>query len=286
MTYVIHGATGAQGAPLLARLIDSGHHAVAAVRNTAAVKGMPTVAIDNTSVDLLAAAYEGAKGVFIHLPMGAETDRLQYARNIAQAIARVKPQRVVISTSGWVIDEPNSPLQNPSESAIATLIREVQQTGVSLAVVAPRLFFENLLNPVVLGPVKSEGVLRYPLRADYPVSWSSHLDVAAVAERLLLDTSVTGIIGVGQSPGITGQDLAEGFARYLGRPVVFSSVAPAAFGDMIVPLFGAGATAGIVAVYQMLAKASANVIAHKTSAQGQLALTPRTMLEWLDEISA
>lgn len=245
---------------------------------------MPAVAVDNASVDSLATAYEGAKGVFIHLPVVAEADRLQYARNIAQAIGRAKPRRVVISTSGWVVDEPNSPLQNPPDSAIATLIREVQQTGVSLAVVAPRLFFENLLNPVVLGSVKSEGILRYPLRGDYPVSWSSHLDVAAVAERLLMDASVTGVVG--QSPAITGVDLAEGFSSYLSRPVSFSSLAPEAFGEMIAPLFGAGAAAGVVAGYQAQAQASANAIAQDTSAQRLLGLTPRSLPQWLAEMSA
>ena len=285
MTYVIHGATGAQGAPLLARLTRSGKHAVAAVRNTSAVKDLPAVAVDNGSVDSLVEAYRGAEGVFVHLPVVAEAERLQYARNIAQAIARAQPQRVVISTSGWVVDEPSSQLQNPPESAIATLIREVQQTGVSLAVVAPRLFFENLLNPVVLGPVKSEGILRYPLRADYPVSWSSHLDVAEVVERLLIDASVTGVVGVGQSPGITGMDLAVGFAGYLDRPVSFSSLEPEAFGEMIAPLFGAGAAAGVVAGYQAQAQACANAIAEETCAQRLLGLTPRTLQQWLAEIS-
>ena len=286
MTYVIHGATGAQGGPLLARLTGSGQRAVAAVRNTVAAKGVPAVAVDNASVDSLAAAYEGAKGVFIHLPVVAEANRLQYARNIAQAVGRAKPRRVVISTSGWVVDEPNSPLQNPPDSAIATLIREVQQTGVSLAVVAPRLFFENLLNPVVLGAVKSEGILRYPLRADYPVSWSSHLDVYEVAERLLLDISVTGVVGVGQAPGITGMDLAAGFSSYLGRPVSFSSLLPEAFGELIAPLFGADAAAGVVAGYQAQARASANAITQDTSAQRLLGLTPRSLQQWLTDISA
>ncbi len=286
MTFVIHGATGAQGAPILACLTRSGKRAVAAVRNTSAVKDLPSIAVDNASVDSLTEAYQGADGVFIHLPVVAEAGRLQYARNIAQAVARAMPRRVVISTSGWVVDEPNSPRQDPPESAIATLIREVQQTGASLAVVAPRLFFENLLNPVVLGPVKSEGILRYPLRANYPVSWSSHLDVAEVAERMLIDTSVTGVVGVGQAPGVTGTDLAEGFANYLGRSVSFQSLSPEAFGEMIAPLFGAGAAAGVVAGYQAQAKASANAIAPATSAQRVLGLTPRTLQQWLAEISA
>jgi uncharacterized protein YbjT (DUF2867 family) len=286
MTYVIHGATGAQGGPLLARLALSGKRSVAAVRNPSAIAHTPSIAVDNASVDSLTQAYQGAEGVFVHLPVVAEADRLAYARNIAQAVRRAKPARVVLSTSGWVVDEPGSRLQNPPDSAIATLIREIQQTGVSLAVVAPRLFFENLLNPVVLGPVKSEGILRYPLRADYPVSWCSHLDVAEAAERLLLDTSITGVVGVGASPGITGTELAAGFGHYLNRPVSFHSVTPEAFGDMIAPLFGAGAAAGVVAGYQAQAMASANAIAAATSAQQLLGLAPRTLPQWLAEIAA
>ncbi|MBS7776821.1 NAD(P)H-binding protein [Acidovorax sp. CCYZU-2555] len=285
MTYVIHGATGAQGGPLLARLTQSGQRAVAAVRSPAAIRDVPAVAVDLASVDSLADAYQSANGIFVHLPVVAEADRLIYARNIAQAVARARPARVVVSTSGWVVDEPDSPLQNPADSAIATLIREVQQTGVSLAVVAPRLFLENLLNPVVLGPVKSEGILRYPLRPDFPVSWTSHLDVAEAAERLLLNRSVTGLVGVGQSPGLTGMDLAQAFARYLGQPVAFSSVTPEVFGEMIAPLFGAGAAAGVVAGYQAQALADANAISEATSAQHLLGLPPRTLQQWLTEMS-
>jgi hypothetical protein len=260
-------------------------NAVVAVRNTGAAKDMPAVAIDNASVDSLTAAYRDADGVFVHLPVVPETLRLQYAHNIARAIGLAKPRRVVISTS-WVVDEPNSPLQNPPASAIATLIRETEQTGVSLAVVAPRLFFENLLNPLVLQPTKSDGVLRYPLRADYPVSWSSHLDVAEVIERLLTDNSVTGLIGVGQSPGITGTDLAKSFSSYLSRPVSFSSITPEAFGEMIAPVFGEGAAAGVVAGYQAQARASSNAIEPRTTAQKQLGLAPRTAEQWLVEVLA
>jgi len=122
---------------------------------------------------------------------------VQHAMNIVEAIKTAKPKRVVISTSGIIIDQPGTLLQASKDSAIAILLRGVEETGVSHAVVAPRLYLENLLLPTVFEPVKAEGVLRYPLRADFPVSWSSHLDVAEVAERLLTDTSVTGVVGVG-----------------------------------------------------------------------------------------
>lgn len=286
MTFIIHGATGAQGGPLIKRLLATGKPALAAVRNAAAANGMPTVAVDNASVDSLVAAYRGADGVFFHLPLAAEAERVQYARNFAQAIALARPARVVISTSGNVVDAPGSPTQVPDDSAVAVLLREVARTGVSYAVVAPRLYLENLLLPIQFDAVKSEGMLRYPLRPDYQVSWSSHLDVAAVAERLLADPTITGIVGLGHAPGLTGSDLAAGFAQHLGMPVRYEAITPEAFGVMLTPLFGAGPAAGVVAGYQAKAQTSGCVIADASSAQRLLGLQPRSVQQWLADVLA
>ena len=245
------------------------------------MKDAPSVAVNNESVDSLVEAYRQAEGVFVHLTVTAEPERLRHAHNIARAIGIAKPSRVVISTSGWVVDEPGSPLQYPPESAIATLIRETEATGVSTAVVAPRLFPENLLNPLVLEPARNEGVLRYPLRADYRVSWSSHLDVAEVVQRLLTDSTATGLVGVGHLPGITGTDLASSFASVLSRPVAYESLTPRAFGDLIAPMFGEGAAAAVVAGYEAQGRATANAIAPQTSAQQRLGLQPRAVDQWL-----
>lgn len=284
MTYVIHGATGAQGAPVVARLAKAGKKVIAAIRNRAAVTDAPAVAVDYSSVDSLASAYRDADGVFVHLPVASRADQARYARNIAEAIGRARPRRVVISTSGVIIDQPDSPLQAPDDSPIRGLLRDVDEASVSVAVVAPRFYLENLLLPFVFGAAKSQGVLRYPLRADLPVSWSSHLDVAEVATKLLTDLSITGIVGVGQHPPITGIQLAEGFTRHLGRTVTFESVAPEAFGESLTPLFGAGAAADVVAIYKAFARTSVNAITSSTSAQQLLGLTPRTVQQWLTEL--
>lgn len=277
MTYVIHGATGAQGSPLRDRLIAAGHE-VLGTRGGANL-------FDNTSVESLVNAYTGAEGVFIHLPMAPEPIRLQHAKNIVSAITTAKPKRVVVSTSGSIIDQPNSPLQAPEESAIATLIRGIERSGVSSAIVATRLYLENLLLPIVMDPVKNEGVLRYAIRTDYPVSWSSHRDVAEVAARLLADHSVEGVVGVGHLPGLQGQDLADGFAAQWRRKVVFEAITPEAFGALLRPMFGAAADA-VVDLYKALAKVSANLIDERTSAQRLLGITPRSVQAWLAELQS
>ncbi|MEU1519864.1 NmrA family NAD(P)-binding protein [Streptomyces sp. NPDC005811] len=287
MTYIVHGATGAQGSPVLSALRAAGKHPVAAVRTTQNVpEGVASVAVDLADVDSLTAAYADAAGVFVHLPMGAPGQLGVYADAIAAAVAEAKPGRVVISTSGQIVDQPTSPLQVAPDSPLAALVRKIEETGVSTAMVAPRLYLENLLLPVLAGPVQEEGVLRYPLPESFSVSWSSHLDVADVVVRLLADATVTGTVGVGHLPGLTGPDLAAGFAAHLGRPVWFEAITPDAFGELIAPLFGAAASAPVVGLYEAINIQSENIIGGSTSAQKILGSVPRSVTDWLGRVAA
>jgi len=166
-----------------------------------------------------------------------------------------------------------------------TLIDGVTASGVPTAVVAPRLYLENLLLPVVLGPVREEGVLRYPLPASFPVSWSSHLDVAEVVARLLTDASpTTGTVGVGHLPGLTGPDLAAAFSSRLGREARFEGITPEAFGELITPLFGPAA-APVVDLYRALNAQDGSTIAEGSSAQELLGLRPRPIEQWLKDLA-
>ncbi|MCW2293153.1 uncharacterized protein YbjT (DUF2867 family) [Pseudomonas sp. BIGb0408] len=285
MKYVVHGATGAQGGPLYDLLTKAGHTVVAIVRDPSAHPGLNAAKADIGSSELLAQAYQGADGVFIHLPIASEADRVKFCDSIALAIAKALPKRVVISTSGFVVDDPNSSLTVPPESAIRSLISRIEQAGVSVAVIAPRLYLENLLMPLVSQPMKGEGVLRYPLPADYQVSWCSHLDIADVAVRLFKDTAVTGVVGVGAMPGLNGNDLATSFAEYLGQPVRYEGVEPKQFGALLEPFIGIHGAAEVVGVYEAQARSVHNTILNETSAQTLLGLTPRSVKQWLQDLN-
>ena len=286
MADIVHGATGAQGSPVLSALTTAGRSAIAAVRHPEAVPdGIVARQVDLASAASLASVYEGADGVFIHLPMGAPEAAAAQARAVVEAVAQARPGRVVISTSGQIVDQPGSPLQAAVDSPIMTLIDGVTGSGVPTAVVAPRLYLENLLLPVVLDPACQEGVLRYPLPASFPVSWSSHLDVADVVVRLLTDASpTTGTVGVGHRPGLTGPDLAAAFSSHLGREVRFEGIAPEAFGELITPLFGPAA-APVVNLYRALNAQDGNTIAEDSSAQELLGLRPRPIEQWLKDLA-
>ncbi|MDQ0744909.1 uncharacterized protein YbjT (DUF2867 family) [Clavibacter sp. B3I6] len=282
MTFLIHGATGAQGAPVLAALLPSAPDTRAAVRDAAAYSGPGTaVSVDLSSADSLAAAYADVDGVFLHLPIGSPAQQATQAAAVVEAVRRARPGRMVLSTSGARVDVPGD-----DDSPFTVITRGIREAGVSLAVVEPRLYLENLLMPIVVGPAREEGVLRYPLRDGYAVSWSSHLDVADVVVRLLEDASVTGVVGIGALPALTGADLAAGFAEHLGRDVRYEPLTPDEFGERIIPLFGEAGARPVIEAYRWRATQEADAVDEATSAQTRLGLTPRSVRAWLRDIGA
>jgi uncharacterized protein YbjT (DUF2867 family) len=278
MTYIVHGATGAQGSPVVTALTAKNHSAVAAARDISAVEGR-AVAVDYSSAESLARAYDGAEGVFVHLPIAPASDQIVFAKTIGKALKTAQPGRVVFSTSGYTVDDEGDGSTGPD-----TMIRELKASGVSYAVVEPRLFLENLLMPAVHNPVLAEGVLRYPLREDYATSWSSHLDVADVVVQLLTNGSVSGIVSVGALPGLLGQDLADGFSAYYGRPVTFEALSPVAFGDLIIPVFGEAAATPVVDSYKHRQDQPDELITETRSAQKLLGIQPRSVEQWLRDL--
>jgi uncharacterized protein YbjT (DUF2867 family) len=278
MTYIVHGATGAQGSPIHNALKAAGRSPVAAVRDASIVDGA-AVSVDFSSVDSLVAAYTGVDGVFVHLPLAAPTMQEDFARNIATALNLARPDRIVFSTSGY----PAS-LEAPL-TAHGILVDALISSGLSYAVVAPRLYLENLLLPPVLGSVRENGSLRYPLRETYQASWSSHLDVADVVVKLLIDTEINGNVSVGSLPALTGEDLAAGFAAYLGSSVIYESITPAQFGIAITPLFGEAGVKPVVEAYEYRHDQHGDIISESDSAQKLLNLSPRSIEEWLRELT-
>ncbi|MFC8663900.1 NmrA family NAD(P)-binding protein [Streptomyces sp. NPDC057199] len=278
MIYVIHGATGAQGAPVVSALSAAGKSVTAVTRNEhAVVDGARVVAAAYSSAADLTAAYRDAAGVFVHLPVTSEEDRRIFADNILSAVRAARPARVVFSTSG-------APIDPAAGGAAATLAAGLADSGVSHAVIAPELYLENLLMPYVIDSVRDRGVLPYPIRADFPVSWSSHLDIADVAVALFERTDVTGVVSVGQYPAITGPDLAEAFGTRLGRDVVFEPITPGELRVSIEPLLGEDAAAVVAGLYQAMSTMPGRSIAPETSAQKLLGVTTRTTGQWLADI--
>lgn len=286
MTYMIHGATGAQGAPVVAALITAGKPVTALTSKAGTVvDGARVLTVDYSSTADLADAYRGAEGVFVHLPVAPEEDRLAFARNVVAAIREARPARVVFSTSGGLIGtDGDSGQDTPAANAVSVLAAGLADSGVSHAVIEPRFYLENLLLPNVIAGVREEGVLRYSLPSGFRASWASHLDIADVATVLFDRTDVTGVVSVGQYPAVSGEDLAEAFSARLGRPVAYEATDPHAFFASLAPMMGEQAATDIADMYQALSTQPDHSITAERSAQKRLGLTPRTPSQWLADI--
>jgi hypothetical protein len=89
----------------------------------------------------------------------------------------------VFSTSGFPIDPAIG-------GAAAALAAGLADSGASHAVIAPELYLENLLMPYVIDSVCERGVLPYPIRADFPVSWGRTANVAVDGRDYTLPTEL------------------------------------------------------------------------------------------------
>ncbi len=243
----------------------------------AVVDGARIVSAAYSSAADLTDAYRGAAGVFVHLPVTAEENRRLFVGNILTAVREARPDRVVLSTSGFPIDPAIG-------GAAVTLTAGLADSGVSHAVIAPELYLENLLMPYVIDSVRERGVLPYPIRADFPVSWASHLDSADTAVALFDRPDVTGEVTVGQYPAITGPDLAAAFGAHLGTTVTFGSITPEDFRTSVAPLIGEGPAADIAHAYQAMSALPDRSITPENSAQKLLGITPRTTRQWLTDM--
>ena len=230
MDIVVHGATGAQGSPVVSALTAAGHRVAGVARHPRDLPpGARAAAVDLADTSALTELYSRADGVFCHLPMAAPEQVGAYARSMGRALAAARPPRIVVSTSGQPVPEAGGEGASP----LAILLGILKNSGLHVAVIATRLYLENLLLPPVLSAVRGQGVLRYPLAEDFEASWCSHLDVADAACALLTGTpSPTGVVEVGHLPGLRGCDLAAGLADGLGalrcatRPLLRRTSAP------------------------------------------------------------
>ncbi|MGH3450321.1 MAG: SDR family oxidoreductase [Haloechinothrix sp.] len=274
---VIHGATGAQGAPVVAALTAAGRSVTALTRNPDAVVDDARVVVAGyASTEELTEAYRSADGLFVHLPVVSEEDRQTYAHNIVAAVREVRPARVVFSTSGYSIGPDTG-------GAAAMLVSGLADVGVSHVVIEPAMYLENLLMPYVIDTVRERGALPYPIRADFAVSWASHLDIADAVVALFDRPDVTGVVSVGQYPAITGPDLAEALGVHFGKNVVFEQLTPEQFRTSVAPLIGEGPAADVAGAYAAMSLPNRS-IAPEYSAQKLLDVIPRTTAQWLTDI--
>jgi uncharacterized protein YbjT (DUF2867 family) len=262
MIIAIHGATGSQGAPVVAHLTASAH----AVRPLSRATGADL--FDRASLE---AAYAGADALVLQLPLLYDERALEAADNAARAAERAGIEHLVINAGSPLPAQPiGVPFLDARHRAAAAAVPRV-------TVLQPTLYLENLSAP---WSTAHRGVVAYPLPDDVVVPWVATADVALAIERVITRR----VAGWFALPGVpaSGRQLATAIGDAIGRPVVWRTVGPEQFAEMLRPHMGDHAAEGTAAVYRMHAE-SPPVWPDPAAAREALDWAPRDGATWAAE---
>ncbi len=222
--FAITGVTGQVGGIVATQLLQAGSPVRAILRNAEKgkawrEKGAELALAEMTDADALAAAFNGAEGVFLLIPPTFDpTSGFPEVRAVIAALKtallRARPERVVcLSTIGAQAEEPNL------LSQLGLVERELSTLPLPIAFLRAAWFMENAAWDVA--SAREAGVIAsflQPLDQAYPM-----VSVADVGERaaLLLRESWTGkrIVELQGPEKVTPADIAAAFSKVLGKPV-------------------------------------------------------------------
>ncbi|OYD75237.1 UNVERIFIED_ORG: uncharacterized protein YbjT (DUF2867 family) [Burkholderia sp. CF145] len=222
--YAITGITGKVGGALARRLLAAGEPVRAVVRDIAraaswAERGCELAAARMEDASSLAAAFDGATGVFILPPSEFDpAPDFPEARAVIDAVStallKARPKKVVcLSTIGAQASESNLLTQR-------TLMEQaLRDMPMPVTFLRPGWFMENAAWDIA--SARDEGVIASYLQPlDHPVPMVATADVGRVAAELLRQTwSGVRIVELEGPRRVSPNDLASAFARVLERPV-------------------------------------------------------------------
>ena len=175
-------------------------------------------------INVVNKAFAGADSVFWVVPPDSKAKSVDaaysdFTRPACEAFKKHKVKRVVgISALGR-----DTPAAAHAGIVTASLKMDdlIASTGVSYRAVTNPSFMDNLLRQVEL--IKNQGVFSLPISGDLKQPSACTRDIAAIAARLLLDHTWS---GVGSAPVLGPEDLsyndmARIMSEVLGKPIRF-----------------------------------------------------------------
>jgi uncharacterized protein YbjT (DUF2867 family) len=276
--YVITGATGTVGRPLVEAL-GGDARAVTRHPDTAGLPtGVPLVAGDPTRPDTLDAALRGATGLFLN------PRALGDAGTVGELLALARRHgvtRVVALSAANADDDPADQPSRHNGDRNTEVERAAVASGLEWVALRPTFFATNTIG-LFAGQLRAGDTVRgpYPGFAESPID---PRDIAAVAARALRDDDLVGTRPVLTGPQSLSQaELVAVLAEVLGRPLRFAEVpADAARQGML----AAGLRPGFVDGYlrRMAAGEPATTTADVDKILGR---PPRRYAEWAAENAA
>lgn len=265
--FVITGATGHTGSVAAETLLLAGEKVRVVVRDAAKAERLKGLGAEVFVADLadpaaLGNAVRGAEGVYLMSPpdFGARDfigEREKLTQRWVDALAAEKvPHVVLLSSIGAQLASGSGPILSVRNAEL-----QLRASGLPSTFVRAAYFVENW--GAVVHPVKSDGVLPSFIAADRRIPQVGTADIGrALAQALLDGARGVRVIELAGPSEVSPNDVAEAFARILGKPV---KVVEAPL-EAVVPTFMSfGASENIAGLFRDL---------YATVAQGKLVPEP------------
>jgi uncharacterized protein YbjT (DUF2867 family) len=264
------GTVGAQGSGLVPAIEGRGATAVRAGR-----RGGDVVA-DLTDPDSVVAAARGVDAVALHVPLGVGTpDR------VGASVAALRQRGLPVAVN---LGSPVPPTGAPDPFGTRPAAEALLATGA--AVVTPTAYLENHAAPWALGPI-ARGELVYPRPAEDVLAWIAAGDVGAAAVAALAAGVSGELLALAGAAPLTFDALAAELGAGLGRELVFRRVTAAEYGELLAPVLGGGAAAGVEAAYGAMPEEPNPLMAPDAAAVwARLGLAPTTARDWAATVLA
>ena len=224
MRYVVLGATGQTGSAVADRLLDGGATVRLAVRDPAkadswAARGCEVVRADVQDAAALAAAFDGADGVYLMNPPNPKADDpVAAARVVAEAFAQAigqsgVPRAVLLSSIGSQV-----PAGTGNILTTHVLEQVLRDAAVRLTAVRAASFLDNW--KAAFGRARDEGVLpSFLVPLDRAVPMVASQDIGHTCAEVLMDAAAPPVVELAGPEEYSPNDIAAACAHVIGRPV-------------------------------------------------------------------
>ena len=234
---VVTAPVGNIGHQVLENLLDSGEPVRVIARDPSRLspqirERVEVVQGSHSDFDVVSRAFAGVDAVFWLVPPSPVAESLEaayldFTRPACEAIKSRGVRRVVgVSALGR-----GTPLAGKAGLVTASLAMDdlIASTGVSYRGLTMPSFMDNILRQVE--PIKRRGVFFSPISGDRKLPTCATRDIAAVAARLLLDPSWSGVdhVAVLGPEHLSFNDMAEIMSDVLEKPVRFQQLSFEAF---------------------------------------------------------
>ncbi|MEU4494517.1 NmrA family NAD(P)-binding protein [Streptomyces sp. NBC_00210] len=290
MRVAVVGATGFQGGATARLLAERNHRVRTLSRKPEAdrpeLPGVSVAGGDLGRYEDVRQLFEGATHAAVMMPLVYQAEKvMRYAQHIAKAAREAGVRRLVYNSNTRVPDRTTNVAAFETRRLAETVFREsLAQSGVELVVVRPPIYLDNLFSPWNGPALVNEGVLAYPLPADAPTAWISHLDLAeAVYAALTVDGVAGRTFDIGGAQTLTGDELAKAFGQGLGREIRYVHLEPAVFEQGLAQILGRESAAGVAGIYHYMATGlePGLMAGDQGESAAALSLKPAEVDEWV-----